>query len=72
MPCAPATPPSACSATRRTRRLAALAITAATLTLSACALSPGTGSTPARLNHLTVGALPIVDDVPVCPPGSAR
>jgi NitT/TauT family transport system substrate-binding protein len=48
---------------RTARRIAALTVAAAAFTVPACASS--TGSTPAGLTSITVGALPIVDDVPV-------
>jgi NitT/TauT family transport system substrate-binding protein len=64
MPPAPAAPPHE-PVQRTTRRKAALTVAAAALTASACASSPGADSAPAGLTAITVGALPIVDDVPV-------
>jgi NitT/TauT family transport system substrate-binding protein len=61
MPPAPAHRPGH----RTARRIAALTVAAAALTASACASSPGADSAPAGLTAITVGALPIVDDVPV-------
>jgi NitT/TauT family transport system substrate-binding protein len=53
---------------RRGRALAlGLATATAALASAACAgcAAPSPGSAPAGLTHLTVGALPIVDDIPV-------
>ncbi len=49
---------------RTTRRIAALTVATAAFTVPACAAT-GPGSAPAGLTSITVGALPIVDDVPV-------
>jgi NitT/TauT family transport system substrate-binding protein len=59
MPPAPAHRPGH----RTSRRIAALTVAAAALTVPECASS--TGRRPGGLTSTTVGALPIVDDVPV-------
>jgi NitT/TauT family transport system substrate-binding protein len=63
MPPAPAASPH--EPVPRKRRVLALTIAATALATSACASSPGADSAPAGLTAITVGALPIVDDVPV-------
>jgi NitT/TauT family transport system substrate-binding protein len=66
MPKAPAVPPHERVSRSRTRhRLVALTVAAAALVTSACASPSNPDSTSGGLTSITVGALPIVDDVPV-------